>query len=53
VYRGYDLAIGYLLMACLFTAMGRLSQKTAIDPADNTLEDARVVINASPESELV
>jgi AGZA family xanthine/uracil permease-like MFS transporter len=42
VYRGYDLAVGYFLMAILFAIMGRLTHKTVIEPPANTLEDARV-----------
>jgi adenine/guanine/hypoxanthine permease len=43
VYHGYDLAVGYFLMAILFSIMGRLARKVVIEPPANTLEDARVM----------
>ncbi len=43
VYRGYDLTVGYLLMAGLFAIMGRLTPKVEIPPLENTLEDARMI----------
>jgi len=42
-YWAYPVAIGYLLMAALFAAMGALAPKAARQEAGNTLEDARVL----------
>jgi len=50
LYRAYEVAIGYLLMAGVFAAMGYYARGSSERPAD-TLEDARVITADDLEGE--